>query len=145
MHGSLNLLFFLYSDIHLKIVLKLATVGAWVAGTAFILKRYINDPETLVKLFNTVVLPSGVLVKCICEGSIVCILKANNLHGLHTLWKNYESGLLRKALEDILITEDLCKLAEDHEITLEVILDQGMYRDVCLELLMVMEKGGFCT
>ena len=132
----------LYTEIHLTIGLKLATVGAWVAGTAFILKRYINDPKTLMQLFNTVILPSGVLVKCICEGSILCILDASDLHGLHTLWQNYESGLLKKSLEDLLLTEDLCTLAEGSEIIMDVVLDKRMYRDVCLELMINKVKGG---
>ena len=95
-----------------------------------------------MQLFKTVVLPSGVLVKCICEGSILCILEASDLHGLHTLWQNYESGLLKKSLEDVLLTEDLCKLAEGSEIIMDVVLDKGMYRDVCLELMINKAKGG---
>lgn len=127
-------------DIDLRVVLKLGATGAWFAGTAFILKRYINDPKTLILLFNTVVLPSGVLVKWICEGSILCVLQANDLQGLHTLWQNYKSGTLKKALQEVLITEDLRNLAKDHEILMDVVLDEGMYRDVCLELMLNKEK-----
>ena len=91
-----------YTDIDLRVVLKLGATVAWFAGTAFILKRYINDPKTLIRLFNTVVLPSGVLVKWICEDSILCVLQANDLQGLHTLWQNYKSGTLKKTLEEVL-------------------------------------------
>ena len=93
-------------------------------------------------MFNTVVLPSGVLVKYICEGSILCILEASDLHGVHTLWQNYESGLLKKSLEDLLLTEDLCKLAKGGEIVMDVVLDKGMYWDVCLELMKNKAEGG---
>ena len=81
-------------------------------------------------------------MKCICEGSILCILDASDLHGLHTLWQNYESGLLKKSLEDLLLTEDLCTLAEGSEIIMDVVLDKRMYWDVCLELMINKVKGG---
>ena len=119
----------------------MASKGAWFAGTAFILKRYINDPETLVKLFASVVLPSGIVVKYLCEGSVLCVLEASDLLSLRTLWKSYENGELKKALEEVLITEDLKKLAEGQEIILDVDLDREMYHNVCLDLIVIKEKG----
>ena len=129
------------SEIYLRIVLKLATTGAWGAGTLAILKRYINEPETLALLFATVVLPSGILVKYLCEGSVICVLEANDLQGLKELWQRYESGKLQEALEEILITEELRKLSAGEEIKLTVDLDKNMYHDVCLELMMTKRTG----
>ena len=129
------------SEIYLRIVLKLATTGAWGAGTFAILKRYINEPETLAWLFATVVLPSGVLVKYLCEGSVICVLEANDLQGLKDLWQRYESGKLQGALEEILITEELRKLSAGQEIILIVDLDKNMYHDVCLELMATKTTG----
>lgn len=37
----------LSGEIHMEIVMELATKGAWLAGTGFILKRYIEEPQTL--------------------------------------------------------------------------------------------------
>lgn len=127
-------------EIYLRLALELAAKGTWVAGTAFILKRYIKDPVTLAGLFASVVLPSGILIKYLYEGSIICVLEANNLHGLKELWQNYKSGKLQKALEEILITEELKMLAEGQDIILSVALDEIMYREVCLELMVVKEK-----
>lgn len=135
------ILFYFFSELELKVFLKLASKGAWFAGTAFILKRYINDPETLVKLFASVVLPSGIVVKYLCEGSVLCVLEASDLLSLHTLWKSYENGVLKKALEEVLITEDLKKLAEGQEIILDVDLDREMYHNACLDLIVIKEKG----
>ena len=130
-----------YAEIYLRVALELATKGAWVAGTAFILKRYINDPETLVRLFASVVVPSGNLVKYLCEGSVICVLEANDLQGLKELWLRYESGMLQNALEEILITEELRNLAAGQEIVLKVNIDENMYRDVCLDLMATKGKG----
>lgn len=127
-------------EIYLRIALELATKGAWVAGTAFILKRYINEPETLVRLFTSVVLPSGILVKYLCEGSVICVLETNDMQGLKELWQKYESGKLQEALEEILITEELRELSAGQEIILTAELDENMYRDVCLELMMTKRK-----
>ena len=129
------------AEIYLQIALKLATKGAWVVGTAYILKRYINEPQTLVCLFASVVLPSGILVKYLCEGSVICVLEANDLQGLKELWQRYESGKLKDALEEILITEELRELSAGQEIKLTVELDENMYRDVCLELMVTKRKG----
>ena len=129
------------SEIHLRIALKLATGGAWVAGTAFILKRYIDEPKTLVCLFASVVLPSGILVKYLCEGSVICVLEANDLQSLKELWQRYESGKLQEVLEEVLITEELRKLSAGQEIKLTVDLDKTMYHDVCLELMMTKRTG----
>lgn len=128
------------AELYLKVFLKLASKGAWFAGTAFILKRYINDPETLVKLFASVVLPSGIVLKYLCEGSVLCVLEASDLQGLYTLWQNYEDGSLKKALEEILITEDLKKISEGQEIILDVDLDREMYQNACLDLISIKEK-----
>lgn len=130
-----------YAEIYLRLAVELATKGAWVAGTAFILKRYINDPETLARLFASVVLPSGVIVKYLCEGSIICVLEANDLRGLKELRQNYESGKLQEKLEYILITEDLRSLSAGQDIILSVVLDENMFREVCLELMVTKGKG----
>ncbi|XP_068699863.1 uncharacterized protein [Montipora foliosa] len=113
-----------HSDIILKVVLKLAYGGAWVAGTDLILAKYIDDPERMIQLFHRVVLPTGVLLKYIFEGSIICILEVIDLHGLHSLRQNFESGLLKKNLESALITEDLYKLVKRDEIIMEVFLEE---------------------
>ena len=114
----------LVTDIILKVVLKLAYGGAWIAGTALILTKYRDDPERMIQLFQQIVLPCGVLLKYIFEGSIICILQVIELHGLQTLWQNFESGLLKKLLENVLITEDLYKLANGDEIIMEVFLEE---------------------
>lgn len=119
----------------------MASKGAWFAGTFFILKRYINDPVTLASLFASVVLPSGVMIKYLCEGSIICVLEATHLPGLQELWLNYQSGKLLEALEEVLITEELKALADGQEITMSVTLDENIYREVCLELMVVKQKG----
>ena len=131
----------IFAEIYLRIVLELATKGAWLAGTAFILRRYINEPGTLACLFASVVLPSGILVKYLCKGSVICVLEANDLQGLKELWQKYESGKLQEALEEILITEELRELSAGQEIILTAELDENMYREVCLELIITKRKG----
>lgn len=94
-----------------------------------------------MKLFASIVLPSGIVLKYLCEGSVLCVVEASDLHGLYTLRQNYEDGSLKKALEEILITEDLKKLSEGQEIILDVDLDREIYQNACLELISIKEKG----
>ena len=85
----------MFIEIHMKIVMELVTKGAWLAGTGFILKRYIEEPKTLAGLFATVVLPAGILVKYLCQGSIVCVLVVTELPALRSLWQDYKQGTSR--------------------------------------------------
>ena len=66
------------------------------------------------------------------------------MQGLKELWQKYESGKLQEALEEILITEELRELSAGQEIILTAELDENMYRDVCLELMMTKRKGTKC-
>ncbi|XP_068670407.1 uncharacterized protein [Montipora foliosa] len=129
------------SDIILKVTLRLARGGLWAAGVAFILTKYANDPETVIRLFNQFAFPAGVVLSLLIPGSLICILQVNDLYGLRTLWQNYKSGLLKKKLEYVLITEDLCKLARGDEIIMDVFLEERMYRDACLALNLNQAKG----
>ena len=121
--------------------LRLARGGLWFAGTASILARYSNDPQTMTLLFYLIALPAGVVLNLMVPGSIICILQVNDLNALRTLWQNYESGLLKKNLEYVLITEDLRKLAKGDEIIMDVFL----YCDVCVELVLNQKKGKVLT
>ena len=105
-------------------VLKLACGSVWVAGTALILTKYKDDPERMIQLFQQIALPAGVVLKYLFGGSITCILQVIDLHGLQALWQNFESGLLKKHLKNVLITEDLYKLAKGDEIIMEVFLER---------------------
>ena len=100
-----------------------------------------NNPTDLARLFGSVVLPSGILVKFLCRGSIVCVLEATELQGVQTLWADFKSGTLQHALEKVLVTEDLKALADGQKVILKVELDEEMYREVCLELILARQKG----
>ena len=125
----------------MKLILELATKGAWIAGTGFILKQYIDEPTTLAALFASVVLPSGILVKYLCKGSVVCVLEAIELQGLRQLWENYNSGALKEALAKVLINKELEDKAEGEEIILKVEIDEWMYHEACLELIVAKVEG----
>lgn len=125
----------------MKISLELVGKAAWLVGTGFILTKYINEPATLAGLFASVVLPSGILVKYLYKGSIVCVLEATELGGLTELWNRYNSGVLKNALEKVLIDEDLRNEAKGEEISLKVEIDEEMYYKTCWELITAKCEG----
>jgi hypothetical protein len=68
---------------------KLATTGAWLAGSTYILYQYSDDPEALTTIVQEVVLPMGMLVIAFLRGSIRIVLWTKELNALEELWRRY--------------------------------------------------------
>jgi hypothetical protein len=77
-----------FSEIIVKCVFKLASyTGVWIAGSAFFLSQYIDDPVTLAKMVQEVFFPTGMEVVAIFEGSIKIMLWTKKLDALDEFWK----------------------------------------------------------
>ena len=74
------------TEITIQAVIKLVSRGAWMAGSAYVLNRYKDDPDTFLKMVKGFVLPSGVLVYAMTGGSLRLLTRAETLDGLEQLW-----------------------------------------------------------
>ncbi|XP_031562899.1 uncharacterized protein LOC116298542 isoform X2 [Actinia tenebrosa] len=125
----------------LRCILRLATTGAWLGGSAYLLNRYKDDPEALVTMVTGVVLPTGVMVRYVTSGSIKMMLWATDLYALNDLWKRYKTGQLREDLEKVLVTEELKEQAEGEQIEFSVEIDEQEYRYACMDLVIAQKQA----
>ena len=131
--------------VYAKCVLKCASVGVWSIGTGYIIETYIADPPAMAYLFKTVVLPAGVVLFAMAAGCVKLSLQADSLSSLKELWKRYTTGVLQEDLRKVLLTPDVLQKAEAGEnVELEVQIDERIYKEACLDLMvnMVLQNSG---
>lgn len=57
-----------------------------MAGSACILYKYKDDPDTFFKMLGKFVLPTGVMVFAMTGGSVRLYIRVKTLNGLEELW-----------------------------------------------------------
>lgn len=63
---------------------------AWAAGSAYILHRYQDDPETMKDLLYNAIFPGGVItgvVVNLLQGSFKILIKIQSLDALDYIWE----------------------------------------------------------
>ena len=122
--------------VYAKCALKYSFGGAWAFGTAYILGKYNADPEQMINIFQKIALPAGVILMGMSTGCLKLSLQADSLSSLKELWKRYTQGILQDALNEALLTPDLRQFAEEgKDVQLEVQIDEKIYREACLDLM----------
>ena len=125
----------------IKCTYVLAGAGILTGATHHILKHCRENPALLTAF--SVALPAGVKLLEMSKDSVSFTVQAESLPALKELWERYENGSLRNSLEDLLVTDDIKKMAEEEDVELKVNIDQDSYRNACLDLLIVENEGGF--
>lgn len=122
--------------VYAKCALKYSFGGAWAFGTAYILGKYNADPEQMINIFQKIALPAGVILMGMSTGCLKLSLQADSLSSLKELWVRYTKGILQDALNEALLTPDLRQFAEEEKnVQLEVQIDERIYREACLDLM----------
>lgn len=125
--------------VYAKCILKYALSGAWIAGTGYLIRKYIDDPQTMISIFQKAVLPSGAILLSMSEGCVKLSLQANSLSSLKELWKRYTEGVLQEDIRKVLLTPDVLQFAEaGQNVELEVQIDERIYKEACLDLMVRM-------
>ena len=109
-------------------------------ATHYTLKHCQENPA-LVAAFKSCALPVGVRLIELSKGCVCFTVQAESLSALKALWERYENGSLQKCLEDLLVTDEIKKMAEGKDVKLKVNIDQDSYRNACLDLLIVENEG----
>ena len=120
--------------LYVKCFLKFAAGAVWSFGTAYILGKYSTDTQEMIKIFQNIALPAGVVLFGLSRGCLKLSLRADSLSSLKELWKRYTEGALQKALSQALLTPDLLQFAEGKNVELEAQIDERIYREACLDL-----------
>ena len=108
--------------------------GGIVIASAFELLRRGSTYEQLVTAINTCVLPAGVKLIQIAEGSVNLKVQAENRLALDNLWRMYKNGTLRARLEALFVTDEMKELAGGKGVEVIVSIDEQEYEKAQDEL-----------
>ena len=120
---------------------KVAAGGMVIVSAYQLLSRGCTYDQ-LVTAVNTCVLPAGVKLIQIAEGSVILKVQAGSLSSLNTLWRLYTEGKLKESLQTLFVSDELKELAGGEQVEVTVIIDQQEYEKT-MEELISKELGDF--
>ena len=112
----------------------MAAGGAFIAS-AYQLLRHGCTYDQLVTAVSTCVLPAGVKLIHIAEGSVILKVQAEDISALDTLWSSYTDGTLRTSLQALFITDEMRELADGEQLEVSVTIEQEEYEKARKELI----------
>ena len=112
----------------------MAAGGAFIAS-AYQLLRHGCTYDQLVTAVSTCVLPAGVQLIHIAEGSVILKVQAEDISALDTLWSSYTDGTLRTSLQALFITDEMRELADGEQLEVSVTIEQEEYEKARKELI----------
>lgn len=116
--------------------------GSMVIVSAYQLLRRGCTYDQLVTAVNTCVLPAGVKLIQIAEGSVILRVQAGSLSSLNTLWRLYTEGKLKQSLQTLFVSDEMKELAGGEQVEVTVTIDQQEYEKT-MEELISKELGDF--
>ena len=116
--------------------------GGMVIVSAYELLRRGCTYDQLVTAVNTCVLPAGVKLIQIAEGSVILKVQAGSLSSLNTLWRLYTEGKLKESLQTLFVSDEMKELAGGEQVEVTVTIDQQEYEKT-MEELISKELGDF--
>ena len=118
--------------------------GGMVIVSAYQLLRRGCTYDQLVTAVNTCVLPAGVKLIQIAEGSVILKVQAGSLSSLNTLWRLYTEGKLKESLQTLFVSDEIKELAGGEQVEVTVTIDQQEYEKT-MEELISKELGDFIS
>ena len=127
----ISLFYSLYFN-YVFVVLTIKTVFKGIAGGvvfayAFELQRRGSTYDQLITAINNFVLPAGIKLIEMAEGSVNLKVQAENLLALDSLWLMYKNGTLKAHLEALFVTEEVKEFAGGEQVEVVVIIDEQEY------------------
>lgn len=116
--------------------------GGMVIVSAYELLRRGCTYDQLVTAVNTCVLPAGVKLIQIAEGSVILKVQAGSLSSLNTLCRLYTEGKLKESLQTLFVSDEMKELAGGEQVEVTVTIDQQEYEKT-MEELISKELGDF--
>ena len=129
--------------LNIKTVFKVAA-GGLVLTSAYQLLRRGCTYDQFVTAVNTCVLPAGVKLIQIAEGSVILKVQTEDLSALDTLWSLYTGGTLKESLKALLVTDEMRELGGGEQVEVIVTIDEQEY-DKARNTLISKAQGDFKT
>ena len=108
--------------------------GGILAFSAFTLLRRGSTYDQLVTAISTCILPAGIKLIQMAEGSVNLKVQAENRLALDSLWRMYKNGTLKARLEALFVTDEMRELAGGEGVEVIVTIDEREYENARDEL-----------
>ena len=108
--------------------------GSILAFSAFKLLRRGSTYDQLVTAISTCILPAGIKLIEMAEGSVNLKVQAENRLALDSLWRMYKNGTLKARLEALFVTDEMRELAGGEGVEVIVTIDEQEYENARYEL-----------
>ena len=109
--------------------------GGTIIASAYQLLRRGCTYDQFVTAVNTCVLPAGVKLMQIAEGSVILKVQAENISALNTLWCLYTDGTLKESLQALFFIDELRELTGEEQVEVIVTIDEEEYDKAREELI----------
>ena len=119
---------------------KVAAGGVFIASAYQLLRRGCTYDQ-LVTAVNNCVLPAGVKLIQIAEGSVNLKVQAASPAALDLLWTLYQNGTLKARLEALFVTDEIKDLAGGEQVEVIVTIDEEEYDKARNELATAELQG----
>ena len=121
----------------------MAAGGVFIASAYQLLKRGCTYDQ-LVTAVNTCVLPAGIKLIQITEGSVILKVQAEDVSTLDNLWSLYNDGTLKESLQAFFVNDEMRIFVGEEQVEEIVTIDEEEYEKVRTELIKMNEaKGDF--
>ena len=118
--------------------------GGLALTSAYQLLRRGCTYDQFVTAVNTCVLPAGVKLIQIAEGSVILKVQTEDLSALDALWSLYTDGTLKESLKALLVTDEIRELGGGEQVEVIVTIDEREY-DKARNELISKAQGDFKT
>ena len=108
--------------------------GSILAFSVFKLLRRGSTYDQLVTAISTCILPAGIKLIQMAEGSVNLKVQAENRLALNSLWRMYKNGTLKARLEALFVTDEMRELAGGEGVEVIVTIDEREYENARDEL-----------
>ena len=109
--------------------------GGTIIASAYQLLRRGCTYDQFVTAVSTCVLPAGVKLMQIAEGSVILKVQAENISALNALWCLYTDGTLKESLQALFFIDELRELTGEEQVEVIVTIDEEEYDRAREELI----------
>ncbi|KAK3755733.1 hypothetical protein QZH41_007462, partial [Actinostola sp. cb2023] len=111
-------------------------------ATRYVLEQFGDDLQLLLTTIQDGIFPDmRIVVQEVYTGSVMILLRVEDLDALEDFWKRYQTGKLRDDLENILVTKEIrSQLGDEVEFTVTVSEDEYLHARCFLDELMPYRK-----
>ena len=109
--------------------------GGTIIASAYQLLRRGCTYDQFVTAVSTCVLPVGLKLMQVAEGSVILKVQAENISALNALWCLYTDGTLKESLQALFFIDELREFTGEEQVEVIVTIDEEEFDKAREELI----------